>query len=155
MAENDTKPTHAEPGPVGWYWAAYEDADYLNGPYQTRDEAVESWFQEYGDDLRIELEAEGAAPESVSDDHLRSLCPSVGKYRRPSISCDVFDGDDLCERLEECNETATFGEFPFDPPGEIKAAMARHMAQALYAFLDANDLWKEFRGLEDMGDADG
>lgn len=150
MAESPK--TRTAPGPIGWYWGTSEDAETIHGPHSSRAAAVDAWLADCGDDLRHELEAEGDIPTPITDETLREMCPLAAMYRRPSISTEIFDADDLLERMEDHNETAVYPDWPLDPPADLKRALEQHMAAALFSFFEANDLWKEFRGLEHIGD---
>jgi hypothetical protein len=149
------KPTRTEPGEIAWYWGTSDDGDSpIYGRYATKAEAIDAWLADFGDDLRYDLEQEGEIPTPISDDTLREMCPLVARYRKPSISCEIFDADHILEEMEDRNEVAASPDFPADPKPEIKRALERHMAEALFQFCEAHNLWDEFRGLEWMGDTD-
>jgi len=148
-ADKHLTQTKTDPGAPAWYWSRSED-DWspLNGPFSTREEAVDNWLQEEGDYLRIELEAEGEVPLPISDETLRSMCPHVDTFRKPGISCEIFDADLIIEEWEEHNEYAAWPEAPLEMSPSLKRALEMHLAAALYIFAEQNGLWAEFRGLE-------
>lgn len=162
MTDATNRPTRTEPGPIGWYWATSEDGGPLYGPYDTKAQAVDEWLADHGDDLRFDLEQEGEIPQPITDETLRSLCPHVARYRKPMISAEIFDADQILEQMEEHNEFAVWGDEPVDVPPHLKPALERHLkpalerhlAAALYAFFDQHNLWSEFRALDHMGDAE-
>lgn len=143
-------PTKTAPGPAGWYYASEEEYDRIYGPYDTRDAALDAWLRDHGADMRADLIEDGEVAETITDAELRTHCPMVGRFRRPAINCNIFDGDWICDGFAALNEIAAVTpDGVFDLPADIKDAMAAHLARALYDFCEAHNVWDHFRGHED------
>lgn len=139
--------TERPAGAFSWYWGTSDDGA-LFGPYGSEGEARQAWLDDDGDELRETLEEEGEIEKPITDEVLLSMCPLVGQYRSPRLSTDLFDAEDVLERMEDRNEEALWGDKAPEWPAEAKADLEKRLATALHDWMTEHNLWGEFRALE-------
>lgn len=132
----------------GWYWCTSDDG-VCHGPFATEEEARQAmWGDGFGEDQYHEIYEGEDEEDRPSQAEFLAGWEWISHMARQPIRCDVFDADDVLERLEECNEESCWDKSPPNwNDDKAKRELEAMLADALVRWGDKHKAWDQFRGL--------